>query len=222
MGTHRLLGDIERSSMAIIRSELAARGVTLPEETAPVILRVIHATADFDYLDNLTISPDAVKLTAEALRRGAEIVTDTNMARAGVSRPALERLGGAVHCFMAEPEIAAAAKEAGTTRAVAAMRHAAKTLPGAILAVGNAPTALFQIAEEIEAGLRPALVVAVPVGFVNVVESKERIVSVCRAHGVPVIAAMGRKGGSSVAAAILTALIYLASDQLDPKQRGWS
>lgn len=222
MGTHRLPGDIERSSMAIIRAELAARGVTLPEETAPVILRVIHATADFDYLDNLTISPDAVRLTVEALRRGAEIVTDTNMARAGVSRPALERLGGAVHCFMAEPEIAAAAKEAGTTRAVAAMRHAAKTLPGAILAVGNAPTALFQIAEEIEAGLRPALVVAVPVGFVNVVESKERIVSVCRAHGVPVIAAMGRKGGSSVAAAILNALIYLASDQLDPKQRGWS
>lgn len=222
MGTHRLPGEIERSSMQIIREEVARRGVVLPEENAPVILRVIHATADFEYLDTLTFSPDAVRMAIEALRQGTPIVTDTNMARAGVSRPALERLGGAAHCFMAEPEIAAAAKEAGTTRAVAAMRHAAKTLPGAVLAVGNAPTALFQIADEIEAGLRPALVVAVPVGFVNVVESKERVVSVCRAHGVPVIAAMGRKGGSSVAAAILNALIYLASDMLDPKARGWS
>ena len=222
MGTHRLPGEIERSSMQIIREEVARRGVVLPEENAPVILRVIHATADFEYLDTLTFSPDAVRMAVEGLRQGTPIVTDTNMARAGVSRPALERLGGAAHCFMAEPEIAAAAKEAGTTRAVAAMRHAAKTLPGAVLAVGNAPTALFQIADEIEAGLRPALVVAVPVGFVNVVESKERVVSVCRAHGVPVIAAMGRKGGSSVAAAILNALIYLASDMLDPKARGWS
>ena len=222
MGTHRLPGEIERSSMQIIREEVARRGVVLPEENAPVILRVIHATADFEYLDTLTFSPDAVRMAVEVLRQGTPIVTDTNMARAGVSRPALERLGGAAHCFMAEPEIAAAAKEAGTTRAVAAMRHAAKTLPGAVLAVGNAPTALFQIADEIEAGLRPALVVAVPVGFVNVVESKERVVSVCRAHGVPVIAAMGRKGGSSVAAAILNALIYLASDMLDPKARGWS
>ena len=143
------------------------------------------------------------------------------MARAGVSRPGLERLGGAVHCFMAEPEIAETARRDGTTRAVAAMRRAAERYPDAVLAVGNAPTALFQIADEIEAGLRPALVVAVPVGFVNVVESKERIVSVCKTHGVPVIAAMGRKGGSSVAAAIMNALIYTASDMLDPAARGW-
>jgi precorrin-8X/cobalt-precorrin-8 methylmutase len=222
METHRLPGDIERSSMAIIRQEIEMRGVALPPENESVILRVIHATADFEYLETLRFSPDAARLGAEALRRGTPIVTDTNMALSGVSRPGLERLGGAAYCFMAEPEIAAAAKQAGTTRAVAAVRHAALHYPGAILAVGNAPTALLQIADEIEAGLRPALVVAVPVGFVNVVESKKRIVSVCRAHGVPVIAAMGRKGGSSVAAAIVNALIYTASDLLDPAARGWS
>ena len=221
METHRLPGDIERSSMAIIRQELHERGIVLPSENAAVILRVIHATADFDYAETLMLSPDAVRLGAEALRRGTPIVTDTNMARAGISRPGLERLGGAVHCFMAEPEIAETARRDGTTRAVAAMRRAAERYPDAVLAVGNAPTALFQIADEIEAGLRPALVVAVPVGFVNVVESKERIVSVCKTHGVPVIAAMGRKGGSSVAAAIMNALIYTASDMLDPAARGW-
>ena len=221
MITHRLPGDIERSSMAIIQQELDARGVTLPEDNRAVILRVIHATADVDYAETLHISPNAVQLAADALRRGVPIVTDTNMARAGVSRPGLERLGGSVHCFMAEPAIARRAKENGTTRAVAAMQYAAEQYPGAVLAVGNAPTALLQIADEIENGLCPALVVAVPVGFVNVVESKERIVSVCEANGVPVIAAMGRKGGSSVAAAIVNALLYTAANMLDPAARGW-
>ena len=221
MAEHRLPGDIERSSMAIIRQEIADRGVALEEQNAPVILRVIHATADFEYLETLTFSPDAVRLATGALTKGTPIVTDTNMALSGVSRPGLQKLGGDAFCFMADPAIAQKAKRDGTTRAVAAMRHAAETLPGAILAVGNAPTALFQIAEEIEAGLRPALVVAVPVGFVNVAESKERIVSLCSAHDVPVIAAMGRKGGSSVAA-ILNALIYSAADLLDPAARGWN
>ena len=220
-GKHTLPADIERTSMAIIRQEIAARGVVLQEENAPVILRVIHATADFDFLKNLHFSENAAARGAHALQQGIPIVTDTNMARSGISRPGLERLGAAVHCFMAEPEIAARAKQEGTTRAVAAMRYAADRMPGAILAVGNAPTALLQIADEIEAGLRPALVVAVPVGFVNVVESKERIVAACQAHDVPVIAAMGRKGGSSVAAAILNALIYTAADLLDPAARGW-
>ena len=216
-----LPGDIEKRSFEIIGEELKQRGIVLPPEQEPVTKRVIHTSADFDYAETLRLSPDAVRLGAEALRRGTPIVTDTNMARAGVSRPGLERLGGAVHCFMAEPEIAETARRDGTTRAVAAMRRAAERYPDAVLAVGNAPTALFQIADEIEAGLRPALVVAVPVGFVNVVESKERIVSVCKTHGVPVIAAMGRKGGSSVAAAIMNALIYTASDMLDPAARGW-
>ena len=118
-------------------------------------------------------------------------------------------------------ETVAAAKAAGTTRAVASMHRAAQEHPGAILAVGNAPTALLTIAEEIEAGLRPALVIGVPVGFVNVVESKEILFAACEAHGVPAIAAMGRKGGSNVAAAICNALVYSAAEMLDPTARGW-
>ncbi|MCR5577566.1 MAG: precorrin-8X methylmutase [Oscillospiraceae bacterium] len=212
--------EIERESMAIIDRELAARGITLTEENAAVVRRCIHASADFDYAENLRFSPDAVSRAVGALRAGVQIVTDTNMALAGVSRPGLARLGGSACCFMADGEIARAAKERGTTRAAAAMDHAAKTCPGAILAVGNAPTALLAIAEQIEGGLRPALVVAAPVGFVNVVESKQRVWAVCLAHDVPCIAAMGRKGGSSIAAAILNALIYTAADMLEPEKRG--
>ena len=213
---------IEQGSMAIIGRELAERGIALPAENAAVILRCIHASADFDYAEKLRFSPDAVSRAVEALRSGAQIVTDTNMALAGLSRPGLARLGGAAFCFMADERIAQAAKEKGTTRAAAAMDYAAEHHPGAILAVGNAPTALLQIAEQIEGGLRPALVIAAPVGFVNVVESKERVWTVCLAHDVPCIAAMGRKGGSSIAAAILNALIYTAADMLEPEKRGWN
>ena len=217
----RLPGEIERGSMAVIEAELAARGIALPPENAAVVKRCIHASADFDYAENLRFTPGAVEKAVTALKGGASIVTDTNMALAGVSRPGLAKLGGAAHCFMAEPEIAALAKAQGTTRAVAAMDYAAENFPGSILAVGNAPTALFRIADQIEAGLRPALVVGVPVGFVNVVESKERVLSVCEEYGVPAIVALGRKGGSSIAAAILNALIYTAADMLDPAGRGW-
>ena len=165
------------------------------------------------------IEHEAIEETA--LRRGVPIVTDTNMARAGISKPSLQKLGAQVYCFMAEEAVAQQARKNGTTRAVAAMRHAAETLPGALLAVGNAPTALLEIADLIEGGLRPALVVGVPVGFVNVVESKQRLMQVCEAAGVPAIAAMGRKGGSNVAAAICNALLYTALDTIDPASRGW-
>ena len=156
-----------------------------------------------------------------ALRQGVPIVTDTNMAKAGVSKPSLAKLGGTVACFMADGDVARAAQENGTTRADAAMEKAAREYPGAVLAVGNAPTALLRLEALIADGLRPALVVAVPVGFVNVVESKERIFAACRAADVPAIAAMGRKGGSNVAAAICNALLYTAVDALDPARRGW-
>ena len=155
----------------------------------------------------------------EALHKGTFLVTDTNMALAGITKPGLAKLGGQAACYMADPEVAARAKAEGTTRAVAAMHKAAAEHPGAILAVGNAPTALLTIAEQIEAGLRPALVIGVPVGFVNGVESKERLVVTCEAHGVP---AIGRKGGSNVAAAICNALIYSAAEMLDPTARGWN
>ena len=218
---HHLPADIERTSISIITRELDELGLTPPPETAAVVKRVIHTTADFDYAKNLRFTPGAVQTAVRALQRGAVIVTDTNMALAGISRPGLAKLGCEAVCYMADPAVAEAAKQAGTTRAVAAMHRAAREHPGAILAVGNAPTALLTIAEEIEAGLRPALVIGVPVGFVNVVESKETLFAICEQHGVPAIAAMGRKGGSNVAAAICNALVYSAAEMLDPSARGW-
>lgn len=218
---HHLPADIERTSLAIITEELSRMGLTLPENTAPVVKRVIHTTADFDYAQNLRFTPGAVAAGIAALRSGIPIVTDTTMALAGISKPGLAKLGTTALCYVADPEVAAAAKQQGTTRAVAAVHKAAAAYPGAILAVGNAPTALLTIADQIEAGLRPALVIGVPVGFVNVVESKERLFAVCQEHGVPAIAAMGRKGGSTVAAAICNALVYSAAEMLDPKARGW-
>lgn len=218
---HHLPADIERTSLAIITEELSRMGLTLPEDTAPVVKRVIHTTADFDYAQNLRFTPGAVAAGIAALRNGTPIVTDTTMALAGISKPGLAKLGTTALCYVADPEVAAAAKQQGTTRAVAAVHKAAAAYPGAVLAVGNAPTALLTIADQIEAGLRPALVIGVPVGFVNVVESKERLFAVCQEHGVPAIAAMGRKGGSTVAAAICNALVYSAAEMLDPKARGW-
>lgn len=207
--------------MAIISKELEALGLTPPPETQAVVRRVIHTTADFDYAKNLRFTLGAVQEGMEALRAGTPIITDTNMALAGISKPARARLGVEAYCYMADPDVAEAARQAGTTRAVAAMRKAAADHPGAVLAVGNAPTALLTIAEQIETGLRPALVIGVPVGFVNVVESKETLFAVCERYGVPAIVAMGRKGGSNVAAAVCNALLYSAAEMLDPAARGW-
>ena len=218
----RTPGQIERASMELIRAELLEQGVTLAKENEAVILRCIHASADFDYAANLRFTPDAVQRAKEALRRGTDLVTDTNMALAGISRPGLQKLGASAYCYMAEDFIAERAKAQKTTRAAAAMDWAAEHNPGAVFAVGNAPTALLRIAEQIREGLRPALVIAVPVGFVNVVESKERIFSACEEADIPCIAAMGRKGGSSIAAAICNALIYSAADLLEPDARGWN
>ena len=218
---HHLPADIERTSFRIITEELDMMGLTPPPEHEAVVKRVIHTTADFDYAKNLRFTPGAVAAGIAALRAGTPIITDTNMALSGISKPALARLGGSALCYMADPEVARIAAETGTTRAVASMHRAAQEHPGAILAVGNAPTALLTIAEQIGNGLRPALVIGVPVGFVNVVESKERLFAVCEKHGVPAIAAMGRKGGSNVAAAICNALIYSAAEMLDPSARGW-
>ena len=232
---HHLPADIERTSISIITRELDELGLTPPPETAAVVKRVIHTTADFDYAKNLRFTPGAVEAAVKALHAGAFIVTDTNMALAGITKPGLKKLNGEAICYMADPavaeaiagktiakEIYEAAKQAGTTRAVAAMHRAAREHPGAILAIGNAPTALLTIAEEMEAGLRPALVIGVPVGFVNVVESKEVLFAACERYGGPAIAAMGRKGGSNVAAAICNALIYSATEMLDPSARGWN
>ena len=219
---HTKPSDIEKTSMEIITRELSLTGIHIPEENASVVKRVIHATADFDFAKNLVFTNGAVEYGVEALKAHTPVITDTNMALAGVSKPSLEKLGCEAHCFMADPEIAAGAKANGTTRAVCAMEYAAERYPGAVLAVGNAPTALFKIAEQIREGLRPALVIGVPVGFVNVVEGKETIWNTCLQYDVPAIVAMGRKGGSTVATAILNALLYSATGTLEPDKRGWN
>lgn len=219
MAQHIQPADIERTSMAIIAEELAMRGIVIPPEHEAVVRRVIHATADFDYAENLCFTPDAVRFGTEALAGGAPIVTDTNMALAGISKPSLAKLSGTAHCYMADPVIAALARTQGTTRAAASMLYAAECYPGAVFAIGNAPTALMTLTQRIQDGLRPALIIGVPVGFVNVVESKEALFSVCTTYGVPAIVAMGRKGGSGVAAAICNALLYTAAGTLDPAAR---
>lgn len=213
-GTTRLLhfsdpAGIEAESMRQITAELDRMGVRMPEEELQVLRRVIHATADFDFAETMVFSGDAVRMGRKALFGGKPVITDTNMALAGISRVSCEKFGNTALCFMACPEIADKAKREGTTRAWAAMGYAAERFPDAVYAVGNAPTALLRLEELIRtASFFPSLVVAVPVGFVNVAESKERILAVCRERGIPVIAAMGRKGGSTVAAAVMNALFY--------------
>jgi len=195
--------DIEKRSFEIIGEELG--GVALDPLEEPVIKRVIHTTADFEYLGNLKFSADAVKIGIEALKNGAVIVTDTQMARAGINKSTLAALGGEAFCFMADEDVAAAAKANGTTRATASMDKAANLDRPVIFAIGNAPTALVRIYELVKEGrLRPELIIGVPVGFVNVVESKELIMEL----DVPYIVARGRKGGSNVAAAICNAMLY--------------
>ena len=221
MSRHVLPADIERTSMRIIAEELVQSGIHIPEAHRAVVQRVIHTTADFEYAKTLYFTEHAVERGISALRNAVPIVTDTNMTRAGISKTALNRFNGAVSCYMADPAIAELAKKEGTTRAVTSMTYAAELHPNAVFAVGNAPTALFRLCELMESGLRPSLVIAVPVGFVNVTESKLELVKTCEQYDVPAIAAMGRKGGSTVAAAVCNALLYSAADMLDPTARGW-
>lgn len=195
--------EIEQASMQIIASEMGA-WLCAPEEL-PVVKRVIHTTADFDFAENMRFSKEAVKLAREALKSGASVVTDTNIAASGINKAACARFGVEVVCRMADPAVREAAESRGTTRAVVSMEEAAKATPNAIFAIGNAPTALIRLCELIEEGkCAPALVIGVPVGFVNVVESKDRLL----ATKVPYITAVGRKGGSPVASTIVNALLY--------------
>jgi len=196
--------EIEARSFEMIAETLAGREFG-PENT-DVVKRVIHTTADFDFADNLVFSEGACAAAKDAMKKGAHIVTDTQMARAGINKRAAEKLGCEVHCFIDSPEVAETARANGLTRARAAVDHAAGILEGPmIFVVGNAPTALIRLHElTSEGALSPAMIVAVPVGFVNVVESKELILGL----GIPHIVAKGRKGGSNVAAAIINALLY--------------
>lgn len=197
--------EIEKRSFEIITEELKEQGIVLPEETAYITKRCIHTSADFDYARNLVFSERAVERALDAIRQGAAIVTDTQMAKAGINKTSLARFGGEVKCFMSDEDVAEAARNNGTTRAVASMDKAAALEGPVIFAIGNAPTALVRIYELVQEGrLHPALIIGVPVGFVNVVPSKELILSL----DVPSIVARGRKGGSNIAACICNALLY--------------
>lgn len=196
--------DIEKRSFEIITEEL---GYDLPEKEAPIIKRCIHTSADFDYAKNLCFSEDVVEKALKALKNGACIVTDTQMAKSGINKKALAKYGGEVYCFMSDADVAEIAKKNGTTRATASMDKAAEMNKPLIFAIGNAPTALVRLYELIEDGkLKPELIIGVPVGFVNVVQSKELIMQA----EVPYIVAKGRKGGSNIAACICNALLYMA------------
>ena len=195
--------DIEKRSFEIITELLG--DTKLDPENELVIKRVIHTSADFDYVQNLVFSEHAVQKGIAALKNGCDIVTDTQMARSGINKTILSKLGGEVHCFMSDPDVAEEAKARGITRAIVSMERAAALPKPCIFAIGNAPTALVSLHEQILAGkLNPALIIGVPVGFVNVVESKELIIGT----EVPHIVARGRKGGSNVAAAICNAMLY--------------
>ena len=195
--------DIEQRSFEIITELLGQR--RLDPENELVIKRVIHTTADFEYADSLAFSEHAVQKGLDALRAGCDIVTDTQMAKAGINKTALTRLGGQVHCFISDPDVAREAKDRGITRAAVSMERAAGLEKPCIFAIGNAPTALLTLRTLLDEGrVSPALIIGVPVGFVNVVEIKEQILTA----GAPYIVARGRKGGSNVAAAICNALLY--------------
>lgn len=203
-----LPSDIERKSFEIITKELGDR--TFPKDQEPIIKRAIHTSADFDYADNLVFSKDAVMIAKNAIEKGACIVTDTSMAKAGINKKRLAEYGGEVLCYIADEDVASEAKDKGLTRSAISMQKAARfakeTGKELIFAIGNAPTALVSLHELIKnKEINPVLIVGVPVGFVNVVQSKELIMTA----GVPYIVAKGRKGGSNIAAAIINGILYM-------------
>ena len=201
--------DIEKRSFEIITEELGEKNRELIPGTELIVKRCIHTSADFEYADNLCFSENAAQKAMQAIRDGACIVTDTNMAWSGINKKALARYGGEAFCFIADEDVAAEAKERGVTRAVVSMEKAARMDRRLIFAIGNAPTALIRIYEMVQNGeLDPALVIGAPVGFVNVVQSKELIMQT----DVPYIVARGRKGGSNIAACIRNALLYMINN----------
>ena len=195
--------DIEKRSFEIISSELEKN---IPEDIKPVVMRVIHTTADFDYAENLYFSENVIEKAVSTLKKGCVIVTDTNMALSGINKNALSKLGCRAVCFMADKDVAETAKSKGLTRAAVSVDKAAEIKEPVIFAAGNAPTALIRLNEHIKNGdFMPELVIGCPVGFVNVIQSKELIIQ----SGIPCIVAKGRKGGSNVAAAVCNALMYM-------------
>ncbi|WP_252230469.1 precorrin-8X methylmutase [Clostridium sp. ZBS15] len=194
---------IEEKSFEIIGEELGKHSFI--DEELLIVKRVIHTTADFEYKDLVEISDDAISVGKEVLSKGATIYTDTNMALNGINKMALAKTNSKVICYVNEPDVHKEAKEKGITRSMAAVEKACSDNVD-IFVFGNAPTALFKLKELIkEKKANPKLVIAVPVGFVGAAESKENLDEL----GIPYIRVKGRKGGSTVGAAIVNALLYM-------------
>ncbi|MCB0164676.1 MAG: precorrin-8X methylmutase [Anaerolineae bacterium] len=202
---------IAGDSFALIRQELAAAGYRFAAPQADIIERIIHSTADFDFAETTRFSPQAVEAGIATLKNGGRIICDVNMIRVGISQPRVADLGGAIDCFVAEPVVRQRAGAAGTTRSAMGIRWAAEQglIEGGLVVIGNAPTALFEAIKLINEGVRPALIVGVPVGFISTTESKAALTQVT---AVPWITALGRKGGTPVAVAVVNALLRLAVD----------
>lgn len=199
--------DIEKKSFEIITKELGSKKLDPKNEL--IIKRVIHTSADFEYADTLCFSKDVVDIAVDAIKKGATIVTDTQMVKAGINKRVLGSFGGSVECFIADEDVAKEAKERETTRSAISMEKASNIKGDVIFAIGNAPTALMKIKELYDMDkINPVLVIGTPVGFVNVVESKEMIID----SKINSIVSKGRKGGSNIAAAICNALLYIASN----------
>ncbi len=199
---------IENRSMEIIAPHLA--GLDLDEQAVKVYSRMIHAAGDVDYAPIIRVSPDAIEAGMTALKGGCDIFTDVEMVRTGINKKKLTSFGGSVHCLIADAEIALAAKEAGITRAMASMRKFGHQLDGSIVAIGNAPTALFEVLRMVkEEGLRPACIVGIPVGFVGAADSKQALADNAI---VPYITVEGTKGGSPIAVAAVNAMMYLLNN----------
>jgi precorrin-8X/cobalt-precorrin-8 methylmutase len=200
--------EIEKQSFQIIEEEAGPHRFSTAQW--PIVRRVIHTTADFEYLQTMRFHPDAVAAGVEAIRSGQTVITDTNMVRVGVRARDLQQYSAACRCLMDDPQIQRIAEQQGTTRAAAAVDAAIEAMEGSIYAIGNAPTALLRLIERIEQGdARPALVIGLPVGFVNAAESKAALAALDTAY----ITNTGRKGGSNVAASVVNALILLAGGQ---------
>lgn len=203
---------ITEQSFAMIRKELGEMGVRLQSPMAEVVERMIHSTADFEFARITRIDAAAIADGVAALQGGCAVVCDVNMIRVGVSQRNIDALGGSLHCFVAHEDVRAKAAEIGNTRSAAGMHlaHERGLIEGGVVVIGNAPTALYAIIELIEAGVKPALVIGVPVGFISAVESKGDLVE--RVTEVPIITTVGRKGGSPIAVSIVNALLRFARE----------
>lgn len=199
--------EIETESFRIIDKEAGEHG--WPEVEWQIVRRAVHTSADFEYVQAMILSEDAVEKAITALRSGVGIVTDTNMALSGISKDRLADFGCTTSCYVADSDVAELAKQEGITRSIAAMRKAVSNPANRIFVIGNAPTALFELLRLMNAGVvNPALIVALPVGFVGAEESKNALAATD--GNTPFITNIGRKGGSNVAAAVVNALAILA------------